>query len=221
MDPVKIQTINHITPDVVRIVCDKPEGLYYKPGQAADVSINKPGWEQALRAFTFTSIPDDPILEFIIKTYPSRNGVTRQLLSLAPDDELLIHDVFGDITYKGEGLFIAGGAGITPFVSIFRQLERDKKVGNNKLIFANKSKADIILEDQLRGILGKNFINILSEEVNVNYDHGFVTADLINAHIQEDNQFIYLCGPDPMMRAIELHLSLLAIDDGLIVRESF
>lgn len=87
------------------------------PGQAVDISINKPGWEEKLRAFTFTSLPKDEYIEFTIKTYPTHEGVTQQLLLLNKEDEIIIHDVFGSITYKGEGIFVAGGAGITPFIS--------------------------------------------------------------------------------------------------------
>ena len=98
------------------------------------------------RPFTFTCLPDDDYLEFTIKTYPSHKGVTNELLQLKQNDELILHDVFGAIAYKGEGVFIAGGAGVTPFISIFRFLRSKNEVGGNKLIFANKAKADIILE---------------------------------------------------------------------------
>src|SRR5690606_18797953 len=135
------------THDVLKITTEKPAAINHQAGQAVDVSINQKGWEQELRAFTFTSLPDDSNLEFTIKTYPEHNGVTQQLRSLKTGDTLLIHDVFGDITYKGEGIFIAGGAGVTPFIAIFKQLEKEGKTGNNKLIFANKTKGDIILED--------------------------------------------------------------------------
>jgi predicted ferric reductase len=64
------------------------------------------------RPFTFTSLNDD-YLEFIIKIYDSNDGVTRELGELKQGDELLIHDVWGAIEYKGEGVFIAGGAGVT------------------------------------------------------------------------------------------------------------
>jgi len=76
-------------------------------------------------------------------------------------------------------LFIAGGAGITPFYAILRQLAQQHKVGNNKLIFANKTRGDIIYKDQFEKLLGKNFINILSHEDVDGYEHGFVTAELI------------------------------------------
>jgi ferredoxin-NADP reductase len=46
-------------------------------------------------------------------------------------------------------VFIARGAGVTPFISIFRYLRSKAEIGSNKLIFANKTKADIILERNL------------------------------------------------------------------------
>ena len=147
--------------------------------------------------------------------------MTQELRSLEQGDELLVHDVFGDIAYKGEGIFIAGGAGVTPFISILKQLEKENKIGNNKLIFANKTKADIILEDTFQQLLGDNFINILSEENIVNYEHGYISADLIKKHINNPTQYFYLCGPEPMMNAVEKQLSSLEIKDSFIVKEAF
>ncbi|MCC6599400.1 MAG: flavodoxin reductase, partial [Crocinitomicaceae bacterium] len=80
-ETVKIISTEHLTHDVLRIVAEKPAKLYFTAGQAVDVSINKQGWEQELRPFTFTSLPEDGHIEFTIKTYPSHNGVTQQLLS--------------------------------------------------------------------------------------------------------------------------------------------
>ncbi len=218
---VKIIAVEHLTHDVIRIVTEKAPALTYLPGQAADVSINKQGWEQELRAFTFTSLPEEDHLQFTIKTYPSHNGVTGQLLSLGKGNELIIHDVFGTITYKGEGIFIAGGAGVTPFIAILKQLEKANKIGNNKLIFANKTKADIILEDHFSTLLGSNFINILSDEERAGYSHGYVSAELIKKHMDKSTAYFYLCGPDPMVLAVEKYLSELGIPDGSIVKEAF
>ncbi len=218
---VKVLSVKKVTHDVLQILAAKPSALVYKSGQAVDISIHKKGWEQTLRPFTFTSLPEDEHIEFIIKTYPSHNGVTNQLLSLKYGDELIIHDVFGTITYKGEGMFIAGGAGVTPFIAIFKQLEKENKIGNNKLIFANKTKADIILEDRLSMLLGNNCINILSDEKHEGYKHGFITAKLIKKHLDEHIGYFYLCGPEPMMKAIEEHLSSLEILENAIVKEAF
>ncbi len=218
---VKIKSITHITHDVIEIVADKPSKLAYQPGQAADISIPKPGWEDERRAFTFTSLHDDDHIEFTIKTYPAHHGVTEQLLTLGAGDELMVHDPFGDISYKGEGLFIAGGAGITPFIAIFKQLEKENKVGNNKLIFANKTKADIIEDDKFTALLADNFINILSEEEVKGYEHGRINAALIQKHLAHKDDYIYLCGPEPMMKAVEEQLASLGIADDHIVKEGF
>lgn len=221
MERVKILNIEHLTHDVIKIVAQKPAGLSYLPGQAVEISIAKKNWEVELRPFTFTSLPDDKEIEFVIKTYPSHKGVTNQLLSLTIDDELFLHEVFGDINYKGEGVFIAGGAGVTPFIAIFKQLEKDDKIGNNKLIFANKTKADIILEEKFSHLLGSNFINILSEEKKSGYEHGFISASLIEKYINGNTNYFYLCGPEPMMQQVEKELAALGIAGEQIVKEAF
>lgn len=217
----KIQSIKHLTHDVVRIRAEKPSAITFHSGQAVDISINKPGWEKELRPFTFTSLPEDPFVEFCIKTYPAHKGVTNQLLSLSAGDELLIGEVFGDIHYKGEGIFLAGGAGITPFISILKYLEKKNEIGKNTLIFANKTKADIILENKFSALLGKRFINVLSDEKLAGYEHGFITAEIIKKQIEHPNTYFYLCGPPPMMEAVEKHLSSLDIAKDFIVREAF
>lgn len=217
---VKIKSIEKITHDVLHIVAQKPGELKYHAGQAVDVSINKPGWEKELRPFTFTSLPTDNQIEFTIKTYPAHNGVTNQLLLLQQGDELLIGDVFGDIAYKGEGVFIAGGAGVTPFIAILKQLEKENKIGNNKLLFANKTQADIINKEKFTSLLGKNFINILSDEKTEGFENGFITAALIQKHAGK-NSFYYLCGPPPMMAAMEQQLASLGIKDDYIIKEAF
>ncbi|MCC7437382.1 MAG: flavodoxin reductase [Armatimonadetes bacterium] len=217
---VKIKSVEHLTHDVLKIIAEKPDALTYQAGQAADVAINKPGWETELRAFTFTSLQEDDFIEFNIKTYPSHHGVTEQLLSMQAGEELIIGDVFGDIHYKGEGIFIAGGAGITPFLAILKQLNKENKIGNNKLIFANRTKADIIRESHLKTLLGDNLINVLSDEQAEGYEHGFITADIIKNQIN-DHEYFYLCGPPPMMSAVEQHLAGIGIPDDRIVKEGF
>ncbi len=217
----KIKSVEHVTHDVLHWVLEKPDGIIYRPGQAVDISINQPEWKNEIRTFTFTSLPDDDIIEFTTKTYPERKSVTNHFLSLKAGDEWILHDVYGDIAYKGEGLFIAGGAGITPFYAILRQLAQQHKVGNNKLIFANKTRGDIIYKDQFEKLLGKNFINILSHEDVDGYEHGFVTAELIKKYAGADTKYYYLCGPPPMMGAVEKQLVSLGVSADNLVKEGF
>ena len=216
---VKIKSIKHITPDVLQIVTEKPAHYSFNPGQATEIAINKQGWKDEKRSFTFTCLPDDDFLEFTIKTYPSHKGVTNELLQAKKDDELILHDVFGAIAYKGEGVFIAGGAGVTPFICIFRYLQAKNEIGGNKLIFANKTKEDIILALEFKNLLGENFINILSDEKTKEYAHGQVTEDFLKANITDFDQQFYVCGPPAMMVAIEEQLSHLGINKKAITIE--
>ncbi len=218
---VKVKSVKHITHDVLQIVTEKPASFKFVSGQATYIAINKKNWKRKERPFTFTNLPSDDYLEFVIKTYPSHNGVTNELLNLKENDELIVRDVYGAITYKGEGLFIAGGAGVTPFISIFRYLKSTAKIGNNKLIFANKNKKDIILKEEFENILGDNFINILSDEKTKEYDHGFITEDFLNKYIDGTVKYVYICGPPPMMDAIEKQLKTLKVDKKSIIKEAF
>lgn len=219
--PVKIKSVMHLNHDVLQIVTEKPSKYRFTPGQATEIAINKQGWTDQTRPFTFSNLPDDDNLEFIIKTYPSHKGFTTEILKLKKDDGLILHDVFGAIEYKDEGLFIAGGAGVTPFISILRYLHSKNKIGGNKLLFANKTKEDIICHKELNNILGENFINILSEEKAEGYAKGLITENFLKSQITNSAQNIYICGPPPMMEAIEKQLDNLKIDKKQIVKEEF
>jgi ferredoxin-NADP reductase len=216
---VKIKSIKHITHDVLQFVTERPPQYSFNPGQATEIAINKKGWTDEKRPFTFTCLPDDDFLEFTIKTYPSHKGVTNELLQAKKDDELILHDVFGAISYKGEGVFIAGGAGVTPFICIFRYLQSKNEIGGNKLIFANKTKEDIILALEFKKLLGENFINILSDEVVDGFAHGQIDEEFLKANIGRFDQQFYLCGPPPMMEAIDNQLTHLGISKKAITKE--
>ncbi len=218
---VTIKSIGHATHDVLHIVVEKPEGMAFEPGQATEIFVDKVGWEHEGRPFTFTGLPKDDHLEFMIKTYPSHKGVTNELLSLKAGDHLILNDVFGAISYKGEGTFIAGGAGVTPFVSIFRDLKAQGKLGNNKLIFANKTKEDIILQQEFQQMLGDNFINILSHDTAEGMAHGQITEKFLKNCGISFNSLFYVCGPPPMMEAVEGMLSNLNVKKNQLVKEDW
>lgn len=218
---VKIKSIMHITHDVLQVVTEKPKDYNFIPGQATEVAINKNGWKDEKRPFTFTSLPDNDYLEFTIKTYPAHRSVTNELLKIKKDDELILHNVFGAINYKGEGVFIAGGAGVTPFISIFRYLHSKNEIGECKLIFANKTQDDIILKQEFKNLLGNNFINILSEEKVNGYANGLITMDFLQDNFGGINQYFYLCGPPPMIEFVEKQLLDLNVGEKHIIKEEF
>jgi hypothetical protein len=216
-----IKSIEYITHDVIRLVTEKPAGYNFKPGQASDVAIDKEGWKEEKRPFTFTSLPTDDNLEFTIKVYPLHNGVTKELAVLKAGDGLLLGDVYGAIQYEGTGVFIAGGAGVTPFLSILKSLEGKNELKGNKLIFANKETGDIILKDKLQAMLGTDFINILSSEKTEQHSHGHIDKDYLQKEISNFDQKFYVCGPPKMMEQVEKHLNELGVKENHIIKEDF
>jgi ferredoxin-NADP reductase len=199
---VKILKITPGTHDVKQIKVEKPEGFTFIPGQATELSINKQGWNDEKRPFTFTCLPDADHLEFVIKSYRDHDGVTKQIDGLAVGDEVIIDDAWGVIKYKGKGVFIAGGAGITPFIGIIRHLESQGKLAGNRLFFSNKTAKDVILESYFRGLLGNDFVSTLTNEQAEGHEFGMISKDFLKKHIGDFSQEFYVCGPDKMVKAI-------------------
>jgi ferredoxin-NADP reductase len=218
---VKILKTEPVTHNVKRFTLEKPAGYKYIPGQATEICINKPEWKEERRPFTFTSLNEWERLEFTIKIYDDHSGVTSQLGKLKAGDELVLHDVWGTINYHGEGTFIAGGAGVTPFIAILRQLHKEQKIGNNRLLFSNRTEKDIILKDEFERMLGKNFVNTLTEEKNIRYDNSRIDETYLKSKINDFSQFFYICGPDAMVEGIHALLLRLGADKGRVVIEQF
>ena len=218
---VKILETEYVTHNVKRFKVSKPDSYKYKPGQATDVVINLPEWKEERRPFTFTSLNEWDHLEFTIKIYDDHNGVTNQLGKLHAGDELILHDIWGAIHYKGEGTFIAGGAGVTPFIAIFRQLQKDGKLANNKLIFSNRTTKDIILKDEFEKMLSENFINTITGEKTEKYDNRKIDESYLKEKIKDLSQYFYICGPDAMIESIKEQLLNIGADKEKIVIEQF
>jgi len=216
---VKILSIEQLTHDVKRYRFEKPEGYHFEPGQATEVSINQGKWKKERRPFTFTSLNEWPFLEFTIKSYRDHDGVTHELDTLRAGDELIIRDVWGAIAYKGEGCFIAGGAGITPFLAIFRQLYKDKKIAGNRLYFSNKTENDIILRDELTTMLGDHARFIVTRSSSPGIESGYIDKEFLQKNVRDFSRPFYVCGPDKMVESISNDLRVLGAFPEAIVFE--
>jgi ferredoxin-NADP reductase len=216
---VKILHSEYITHDVKQFRVERPKGYTFVPGQATDISVNLAGWEKELRPFTFTGLTDAPHLEFTIKIYNERNGVTAQLGKMNSGDQLILHDVFGAITYNGPGVFIAGGAGVTPFIAILRNLYSQKKLGSNKLIFSNKTSDDVILKEEFKKMLKQNFVSVLTREQSIGFLGKRIDRDFLIDSISDFGQHFYVCGPDDFVQEINNLLLQLGAEAELLVFE--
>lgn len=217
---VKILKVNDVTHDVKQFTVEKPNGYEFEPGQATEVAVNKEGFKDERRPFTFTNLNEDLNLEFTIKIYEDHNGVTDKIGDLKEGDELILHDVWGAINYKGPGTFFAGGAGVTPFIAIFRDLYKKNKIDGNRLIFSNKTEKDIILKDEFEKMLGDNFYNTLTREETTEYDKRRIDGNFINEKVDDFKQKFYICGPPKFVEDIKPILENFGADtDSVIIEE--
>ncbi|KFI22777.1 FAD-binding oxidoreductase [Nitrosococcus oceani] len=208
-----------VTHDVKRFIVSRPPGFDYQPGQGVELAINQPEWKDQGRPFTPTSLGEDKVLEFTIKRYSDHHGVTEKLHTLLPGEELLMSDPFGTITYQGTGVFIAGGAGITPFMAIIRQLSHQDKLANHTLIFSNKTPADIICEKEFRHYFNEKCILTCTETSAPGYDDQLITGEFLQQNIADFNQQFYTCGPPQFTKDINNALVELGANPNALVFE--
>jgi len=191
-----------VTHDVKHFIVSKPAGVAVAPGQGVELAIDRPGLREQGRPFTPTGLADDRVLEFTIKAYPGHAGVTQALHQLEPGAELLMSEPFGTISYQGPGVFIAGGAGITPFLAILRGLARKGELDGQTLMFSNKTPRDVICEKELRHLLGERCILLCTGAAAPGYEHRRVDRAFLEERIRDFKHRLYVCGPPPFMEAV-------------------
>lgn len=214
-----LEEIKALSPDVSRLRFNRPDGLDPQPGQATDLALVRDGWRDETRPFTFTNLPDDPYLEFVIKSYPDHDGVTEQIPHLAPGASVTIGDPWGAISDQGPGVFLAGGAGVTPFIPILRKRARNGTLEGCTLVLADSGWDRLIVRDDWRQMDSLETHFVLSDESREGCHHGHIDEDLLRKLKVSSGTRIYLCGPPPMQDALFDTLSNLGVADSDIVKE--
>jgi propane monooxygenase reductase subunit len=216
---VKILKTEMVTHNVRHYRVEKPKGFSFGPGQATEVSVDKPGWENEKRPFTFTSLQAEDTLEFTIKSYRDHPGVTNALWGCEAGDHLLLRDVWGTIQYQGAGTFIAGGAGVTPFIAILRNLNARGGIKGNRLIVSNQTEKDIILRDEFEAMDGLETLWTVTNDPKSKLLQERIDTDFLKSHIADFNQRFYLCGPDAMVADLRRSLEELGADVSSVTWE--
>ena len=214
MPTVKILEIDDVTHNVRRYTLERPAGYSFEPGQATEMSLDEDGWRDKKHPFTFTALPDAPNLEFTIKSYfdTGGDGVTERLYGYKPGQSLMLRDVWGTITYNGPGVFIAGGAGVTPFIAILRDLHHRRKMDGHTLIVSNRTEADIILREEFEAMRGLEVIWTVTGDDQSDLLHERIDAKFLKSHVKDFDQNFYLCGPDDMVKDLRGTLKDLGAD---------
>lgn len=215
-----LQSIEPVTHDTHHLVFNKPDGYEYTPGQACDFALTKQGWSDQQRPFTFTGLPTDPTLEFVIKSYPDHDGVTEQIAKMQMTDQVEISDAWGAIEDKGPGVFIAGGAGITPFIAVLkRRLQTHGSLEDCQLVFSNKTEQDIILRDAFTSMPGLTCHFVVTDQPESDLARDQIDKDYLKDIVAETEGHFYVCGPEPMIDAVVADLRALDVAEDRIVTE--
>lgn len=115
--------------------------------------------------------------------------------------------------YKGSGTFIAAGTGITPFLPIFKKIAIsgiDIKQ-EHRLIYANKTKKDILYYKKLKQLFSSNLSVVLSRAKSKNLHFGKIDKDYLLTLIQSTEQHFYICGPKQFEKDIKSHLVTIGV----------
>lgn len=215
-----LKQIEPVTHDTHHLIFDRPEDFAFSPGQGVELFVQKDGWKHEGRPFTPVTLPHEPTLEFVIKSYPDHNGVTEQIGKMQPGDKVDMKGPFGAISDEGPGVFIAGGAGVTPMIAVLRKRLHDHgTLDGSTLIFANKTEADIIWRDRFAAMEGLQTVFVVDES-DGSVPEQRVDRDFLSGYVGPDNR-CYLCGPPPMMKAVRAALQELGVKDARIIEEKF
>jgi ferredoxin-NADP reductase len=225
---VTIHGISPLAEDVRHFVVERPRNFRFVPGQSVELAVDSEDFREEKRPFSIISRPEDEHLEFCIKVYPAHGGVTKKLSELLAGDKLLLGEPFGTLRYRGPGDFFAGGTGITPFLSIFRERARRGELAGQHLFYVNRTEGDIILPTELSELLGDRATFMVTHETSTDCENGTLDEPFLRARLADAaadpqrpdaQRLFYVCGPPGMVTDVHGVLRYLGIPEERIVTE--
>lgn len=173
-----------------------------------------------MRFFTISSSPFEKkpsITTRINKNKPSSFKKALNNLTIGdfieakgPDGDFVIEDV------KQTHIFIAGGIGITPFISMIKQLNNDNSPINITLLYSNRN-GDIAFKKKLDEIAIKH------PELKIHYfiSSGRIGEKELKNFVNDKKNIFYVSGPDPMVEAMTKLLEELGVAKESIKTDYF
>ena len=219
----------------VALTFAKPAGFTFKAGQSVDLTLVDPPETDAKgdrRALSIVSAPFDDELVFATRLRDS--AFKRALWGLQPRATVRIEGPFGSFGLHGDrtrtAVFIAGGIGITPFMSMIRQALHEGSGRRLVLLYSNRQPRDAAYLAELQQLASRHagrfqFIPTMSERVTLSEwkgRQGLIDAELIAAVLAEHARSVwYVVGPPAMVGAMKELLAGRGIGDDDIRSEDF
>ncbi len=224
----KINEIISRTADVSSYRFARPAELDFKPGQFFFTTI-KVGEKELTHHFSFSSSPTDKdFFEFTKKFTDHEYSLALKASKVG--DWARIDAPYGQFTFEGEHskiALLAGGIGITPFISICKNAT-DKQLNSKiTLFYGCRTEGDIAFHNELELIQKQNRnlrVHLVVMQASPEWKGaiGIITADMIRQELPDfkENVF-YTCGPPPMVKAMETIIANLGIPKEQMKQEFF
>ncbi|HEX7705185.1 MAG TPA: ferric reductase-like transmembrane domain-containing protein [Thermoanaerobaculia bacterium] len=205
------------------------EGLEFLPGQFAWIKLARSPFTLEEHPFSMSSsaVRRDRI-EFGIKALGDFSG---SLSDLAPGTRAFLdgpHGAFSIDRYPAPGyVLVAGGIGITPYMSILRTMADRRDPRPVLLFYGSKTWDDISFRedlDELAGKLALEVVHVLDEPPDGwTGETGFISAEMLERHLPDEgfSRMFLICGPPPMMAAVHAAALEHGVPERLIQMEKF
>jgi len=214
---------------------EKPSGFIFNAGQFADVTLIDPPETDAegnVRTFSIASPPFEN--ELVFTTRMRDTAFKRSLKRVPLETQVKISSAAGSFTLHKNpakpAVFLAGGIGITPFISIARQADRDRLSHKLHLFYSNRRPEDAAFLDTLQ-LLEKSNSNFqlvctMSEMQHSKRDWkgetGLINQEMLSRHLSNlQGPIYYVAGPPAMVAGIKTMLVAANVDEDDIRTEDF
>jgi len=195
------------------------EGLSFMPGQSAWLTIGTSPFAIREHPFAMASSAEHPQrLEFTIKEL---GDFTSTIGRLPPGERVYVDGPYGVLsTDQCEAcgyVFIAGGIGITPMMSMMRTLADRSDERPVLLFYGNVNWDSVTFRDEIEILtqrLNLQVVHTLEEaQEGVGAETGFITKEVLDRHLPGNRHALeyFVCGPTPMLDAVEGALANLGV----------
>jgi len=225
-----VQDVKPETHDTVSLIVsgNGMDKFRFNAGQFVLLRVLTKELRWQVHPFSMSAIPDNEHVRFTVKVL---GDYTEKLVKIAPGVQLMMDGPLGvftaAISNKPKSMMIAAGSGITPIRSLMEQLAKDRPGQDMVLIYGNKTKEDIIFQDELAALAEKYTFPIhhfLSREERdePGYHHGRMNITEL-AKIVPDllEREVYMCVPREMMKELRDDLIQQGIPPANIYAEEF
>jgi ferredoxin-NADP reductase len=196
---------------------------YFEAGQFISISarINE---SIVTRPYSIFSSPNEA-LEGILSVAVGRDGFFSSHLidNMELGTKVIIGDPLGDFHYnslrdKDTILAIAGGTGVTPFISMIKAIEEGSEDFNLTLIYGVRTRKHLLYDFRKINNPKIKVIVVFSDERVPGYECGFITKELISKYMPKESS-IFMCGPNNMYNFVSNELIKLGIEKHQIRME--